>query len=111
MPPEIEKLFESLKNIADAVNDTHKLFESVKWILLILLPFLNRLWKAILSLLNWLWRTFYIRWVILPELAPQSCPKTILAYRFVYRATTWLSISYTAYRLISTIHLLVSLLF
>lgn len=100
MPPEIEKLFESLKNIADAVNDTHKLFESVKWILLILL-----------SLLNWLWPTFYIRWVILPELAPQSCPKTILAYRFVYRAATWLSISYTAYRLISTIHLLVSLLF
>ncbi|OFR66904.1 hypothetical protein HMPREF2874_00645 [Rothia sp. HMSC068F09] len=111
MPPEIEKLFELIKHTADAASDTHELFEIAKWILLIFLPFLNRLWKALLSLLNRLWGTFYIRWVILPELAPRSFPKTIFAYRLMYRATTWLSISYTVYSLVSTISLLVSLLF
>lgn len=107
MPPEVENFIELLKHIADVLSDTQKLFESVKWILLLLLPFLKQLWKIFLSLLNRLWGSFYVRWVILPKFAPRSFPKTVL----VYRIATWLSVSYAAYRFVRTIILLVSLLF
>lgn len=107
MTPEVENFLEILKHIADVLSDTQKLLENVKWILLLLLPFLKQLWKVFLSLLNRLWGSFYVRWVILPKLAPQSFPKTVL----VCRVATWLSMSYAAYRFVRTIILLVSLLF
>lgn len=105
MPP--EKFFELIKHAADVLSDAKKLFENLRWILLLLLPFLKQLWKMFLSLLNQLWGSFYVRWVILPKLAPQSFPKTVL----VYRVATWLSMSYIAYHFVRAIILLVCLLF
>ena len=61
MIPEFNNILDTVKSIADIFGDVKSLFESMKWFLVWLSPFINQLWAS-----------FYIRWVLLPELAPQS---------------------------------------
>lgn len=95
MPPELNNILNTVKFIADTFGDVKSLFEIMKWFLLWLSPFMNQLWAS-----------FYIRWVLLPELAPQSYPKTARAYKIV----RLLFKGYTVYRTIRTIVLLLCFL-
>lgn len=95
MAPDPNNILNTVKSIADILGDVKSLLESMKWFLLWLSPFMNQLWVS-----------FYIRWVLLPELAPQSYPKTAQAYkigRLLFKG-------YTVYRTICTIILLLSFL-
>ena len=95
MAPDPKNILDTVKFIADILGDMKSLLESMKWFLLWLSPFMNQLWVS-----------FYIRWVLLPELAPQSYPKTAR----VYKIGRLLFKGYTVYRTIRTIILLLSFL-
>ena len=91
MIPEFNNILDTVKSIADIFGDVKSLFESMKWFLVWLSPFINQLWAS-----------FYIRWVLLTGLAQQSYPKTARAYKIA----RMLFKGYTVYRTIRTIVLL-----
>lgn len=59
--------FDTLKSIADIYCALHTLAPLIK------------------RIMEWLWIPIYIRWILLPQVAPESYPKTARLHRIATR--------------------------